>query len=274
MGVAAAILGAGVLSAASQIFGSKSAAGAQTDAAKRATEAQLAMFGITRASLQPFITGGTGAMNMLTGRDRIAGVQAKLTKDGHTVAVNPGDTARMKTLQAQGWTVKTPWQLPTAAIKGALPDLIKPISMTQADLEATPGYKFTLAQGSKAVQNAAGARGLGASGAALKGAAEYATGLSDKTYNERFANALANKTFAYNALEGTAGLGANAAANQGNNATAAGGQIGSNIVGAGNAQAGASIAGANAATDFGNSLVAALLQQQKAGQGNNPVGVY
>lgn len=223
MGVAAAIIGSGLLSAGAQIFGAKSAATAQTTAANRATDAQLAMFGITRASLQPFIKTGTTGANMLASN---------------------------------------------------LKNLIKPVNMTQADLEATPGYKFTLAQGEKANENSAAARGLGASGAAIKGGDAYATGLSDQTYNQRFANTLANKQFAYSTLMGTAGLGENAAAGLGFNATQTGGQVGSNIIGAGNATAGADVASANAATGLGNSLVAALLQTQKAGVGTAPVGTF
>lgn len=61
-----------------------------------------------------------------------------------------------------------------------------PPQMTQAQLEATPGYQFTLAQGLKATQSAAAARGLGVSGASLKGAGTYATGLADKTYLDQF----------------------------------------------------------------------------------------
>ena len=61
-----------------------------------------------------------------------------------------------------------------------------PPQMTQAQLEQTPGYQFTLAQGLKATQSAAAARGLGVSGASLKGAGTYATGLADKTYLDQF----------------------------------------------------------------------------------------
>ena len=61
-----------------------------------------------------------------------------------------------------------------------------PPQMTQAQLEQTPGYQFTLAQGLKATQSAAAARGLGVSGASLKGASTYATGLADKTYLDQF----------------------------------------------------------------------------------------
>ena len=53
-------------------------------------------------------------------------------------------------------------------------------------MRQTPGYQFTLAQGLKATQSAAAARGLGVSGSALKGAGTYATGLADKTYLDQF----------------------------------------------------------------------------------------
>jgi hypothetical protein len=64
-----------------------------------------------------------------------------------------------------------------------------PGQMTQAELEKTPGYQWNLAQGLKATQSAAAARGLGVSGASLKGAATYATGLADSTYQNQFNNA-------------------------------------------------------------------------------------
>lgn len=107
------------------------------------------------------------------------------------------------------------------ALGSRLDDLTSPIAvptMTQADLEATPGYQFTLGQGLKATQNSAAARGLGASGAALKGAASYATGLSDNTYNTRFNQAqtqyqdnVTNQTNDFNRLYQTAGIGTQAA---------------------------------------------------------------
>lgn len=58
--------------------------------------------------------------------------------------------------------------------------------LTQSGLEQTPGYQFTMDQGLKQTQSAAAKRGLGVSGAALKGAAEYATGLASNTYSTRF----------------------------------------------------------------------------------------
>ena len=118
-----------------------------------------------------------------------------------------------------------------------LPSLTAPINMSEANLVNTPGYQFNLTQGTKAVQNAAAARGLGVSGAALKGATNFATGLADTTYQNQFANAVTNQTNAYNRLMGVAGLGENAAAQTGTAGTAAAQQAGAAQIGAGNAQA-------------------------------------
>lgn len=71
---------------------------------------------------------------------------------------------------------------------------------TAADLENTPGYKFTLDQGLKGVQNSYASRGLGTSGAAQKGAARYATGLAQSTYNQQLENDLKQRQAAYNML--------------------------------------------------------------------------
>lgn len=60
----------------------------------------------------------------------------------------------------------------------------------QSMLEATPGYEFTKTQGLKAVQNAAAAKGLGGSGAALRGVADYVTGLANSTYEQRLGDYL------------------------------------------------------------------------------------
>ena len=101
--------------------------------------------------------------------------------------------------------------------------------MTQAALEQTPGYQFDLAQGLKATQSAAAARGLGVSGASLKGAATYATGLADKTYQDQFnmqqqrfndllslnTGQQGNLTNQFNRFNALAGMGESAAAGTG-----------------------------------------------------------
>lgn len=124
--------------------------------------------------------------------------------------------------------------------------LLKPITMDEATLRATPGYQFNKTQGLKAAQNSAAARGLGTSGAALKGAETYATGLADSTYQNQFNNAVTNQTNQFNRLYSLQNTGQNAAAGLGGIAQQTGANIGNNIIGAANAQGAASIAGSNA----------------------------
>src|SRR5664279_3895511 len=107
-----------------------------------------------------------------------------------------------------------------------------PGQMSQAELEKTPGYQFTLNQGLQSTQNSAAARGLGVSGAALKGAAAYATGLANTNYQTQFNNAQTrsqdylnlntgqqgNAMNRYNQLAGTATMGANASQGASTNA--------------------------------------------------------
>lgn len=136
-------------------------------------------------------------------------------------------------------------------LQDQLPFLTSPISMDQATLEKTPGYQFAKTQGLKAVQNSAAARGLGVSGAALKGAATFATGLADNTYQNQFNNENVNRTNAYNRLKGLVDTGENAAAQTGTFGAIAANNISSSATGIGNAEA----AGAN---KIGNSVTAGV----------------
>lgn len=104
---------------------------------------------------------------------------------------------------------------------------------------ARKAYDFTKTQGLKAVQNSAAARGLGVSGAALKGAANFTTGLADNTYKSLFDMENVNRTNAYNRLKSLVDTGQNAAAQTGSVSTNTANQVGALSVGAGNAQAAA-----------------------------------
>jgi hypothetical protein len=170
----------------------------------------------------------------------------------------------------------------------------QPGQMTQAQLEQTPGYQFALSQGLQTTQNAAAARGLGVSGASLKGAAKFATGLADSTYQNQFANAQtrfqnlinlntgqqSNLQNQYNRLSGVATLGQNAAAQtgkiggdaaatEGKYLNSAGQLMGAGIQGAGNALTGGtqSYLGYNALQDY-------LAKGNPAPTGNGTTGGY
>lgn len=127
----------------------------------------------------------------------------------------------------------------TDQLNKRLTELTTPIAMDQATLEKTPGYQFNLTQGMRGVTNSAAARGLATSGAALKGAATFATGLADSTYQNQFNNANTNQTNAYTRLKGLIDTGENAGAQTGVLGEKAAYNTGTAVTGAGNAVAAA-----------------------------------
>jgi hypothetical protein len=152
---------------------------------------------------------------------------------------------------------------------------------TEAQAQQTPGYQFTLNQGLKSVQNSAAARGLGSSGAAMKGASSYATGLADSTYNDVFNRALStfntnygNASSNVNRLAGVVGSGQNAAAGLGALGAQTAGNIGNTIQGGANASAAGTIGSANAISNGlngigSNALTAGLLVNNASGGGGS-----
>lgn len=151
-----------------------------------------------------------------------------------------------------------------------LPDLTAPIKLDQSFLESTPGYQFNLTQGLKAVQNSAAARGLGNSGAALKGAANFATGLADSTYQNQFANELAQRNQAYNQLLGTSELGSGAAGQTGLFATQTGANIGQNTIAGGTGLAAGLVGAGNSLTNGLNTVGGINFANQLLQRGYSP----
>ncbi len=236
IGVGGAVaLGASALSAGIGAVSSMSAAGKASSAANQAAQLQSDQFQTTRNDLLPYNTAGQSVL--------------------------PSMTALAQSGQYGGG----PNYLAQAA--GMLPG-----QMTQAELEQTPGYQFNLAQGLKATQSAAAARGLGVSGAALKGASTYATGLADSTYQQQFQNAQTRYSDVYNLntaqqtnlqnqfsrLSDTAKIGESAAAATGVQGGLAAKYEGQGLMSAGQYQA----AGAAGVGNSLNSGISNYLQQQ------------
>lgn len=96
---------------------------------------------------------------------------------------------------------------------------------------------FQTKYGNKAIENSAAARGLGASGAAMRGIADYTTGAANQHYKDLFAMENTNQTNAYNRLLSLIQAGGNAAAQTGQAGTSAAQTAGSAQMAAGNAQA-------------------------------------
>lgn len=137
---------------------------------------------------------------------------------------------------------------------------------TMGQLEETPGYQFALTQGLKGVQNSATARGLGVSGAAQKGAANFATGLASQTYQNMFQNALSGYQTNANKLLQGANLGENAGAMTGNVGANLASTQAQSLISAGNSLGG----GINSAGSILSGAIGNMFSGAFGGGGYNP----
>lgn len=86
-------------------------------------------------------------------------------------------------------------------------------SFGPADFQTDPGYAFRLAEGQKALERSASAKGGILTGGALKAASRYNQDMASQEYNNAFNRFNVNQTNKYNRFANTAGLG-QVAANQ------------------------------------------------------------
>lgn len=239
--VAAAIgvgAAAGLAGSAMQAGAASDAADTQAAAANRSADMQQAQWQQTQQNLRPFLDFGTSAINPLRSA---MGYDANWNLDPNNIL---------------NQTFKAP---------------------TAEEAAATPGYQFTLDQGLKSVQNSAAARGLGTSGAALKGASSYATGLANSTYNDVFNRALQTFNTNYgsaanrvNRLNTIVGSGQNAAATNGSLGAQAMNSIGDSLMGAANVSAAGRVGSAGAFANGlngigGNALLYGMMQNNAGG---------
>jgi hypothetical protein len=118
-----------------------------------------------------------------------------------------------------------------------------------SDFQADPGYDFRFKEGLKALNNSMAAKGLGISGANIKGAQQYGQGLASQEYQNAFNRYQVNRSNQINPLQALAGQAQSSA----NTLTNAAGQMGQNIsenqLQAGNARASGYIGSSNALTN-------------------------
>lgn len=91
---------------------------------------------------------------------------------------------------------------------GNFGSLLQPFSM--ADYQEDPGYAFRLAQGTKALQNSAAAKGNLLSGAYLKGLDNYSQGLASQEYQNAYNRYNTNQGNVFSRLSGVSQSGQNA----------------------------------------------------------------
>lgn len=105
-------------------------------------------------------------------------------------------------------------------------------------LNNTPGYQFAMKQGLLATQSGYGAHGLALSGAAIKGAQNYAENLASTNYQNILNNYYNALQMGESAASQTGTLGVQSAANQGQAIQNAGAASAAGTVGAANAAIG------------------------------------
>lgn len=150
--------------------------------------------------------------------------------------------------------------------------LNKPFSMS--DFAVDPGYQFTQQQGELGLDRALAAQGRFGSGALLKDAMQFNQGLAGTQYQNAFDRYMQQQTSSFNRLASIAGLGQNSVTALGNQSAVVGGQMGQNIVGAGNANAAGTIGQGNALSSGMNGAFNNILMAQYMKNWNNPSTSY
>lgn len=119
-------------------------------------------------------------------------------------------------------------------------------NFSDEDFQADPGYAFRLAEGLKAIDRTAAARGNMISGAAMKAAGRYGQDMASQEYQNAYGRFMGNKASNYNMLTGQQAVGQGAS----NSMNQASGQYAQNAgdayMNAGNARASGYVGAANA----------------------------
>lgn len=138
-----------------------------------------------------------------------------------------------------------PWREAGVKALGGMSDPSLSENFSLEKFEADPGYQFQLAEGNKAINNSAAARGMGNSGSAMKALTAYGQNLANTTYNDAYNRYNNDRSTQFNQLSTLAGLGSGANTQQVQAAGLYGNTVAGNQIGLGNAQAAAYQAQAN-----------------------------
>jgi len=242
MGIETAILGAGVLGAGSSLYGSSKAAEAQQAAAAQSAAAQREAADKSIAAQREMFD--IGRADLAPYREGGVAAQNQLRSflgiGGDTTAPGYGKYAR---------------------------------DFGMSDFTTDPGYQFRLEQGMRALNASAAAKGMGMSGANIKGATEYGQNLGSQEYQNAFNRYQTNRAAQLDPLfklysggqASAAGSAAQAGAlgqNLGQTYTGLGQGLGQAAVAGGNAQASGYLNQANAVTNALNQGMSSYAQNQ------------
>lgn len=177
--------------------------------------------------------------------------------------------ALQKSMYEQGRADQEPWRKAGASALSGMQDADFSRDFAASDFTKDPGYEFRMAEGQKALERSAAARGGLQSGGTLKALTRYGQGVASDEYGKAYDRFNMDRDRRFGRLSSIAGMGQAAAAGQAAAGQNYASQVGSNTMGAANAAGAAGIASANA---WGGALsgigqagmdVAAMGQQNK-----------
>lgn len=264
--VAGAIIGGAAIGAGASYLGSsqqadaaQQAAQTQAQASNAATQLQRDIYNQNRADIAPYREIGTQGLYSLadliginrqpsaipanvqsqidTLNSQIAGYQNAMNQPENIRAglVSPNQNT-LNDMIAQRDRLMAPYTVPTSGVPSSqFGSLARPFSL--ADYQADPGYAFRLAEGNKAIDRAAAARGNFFSGATGKALTNYGQDYASNEYAKAYDRYNQNQTNLYNRLAGLSGTGQTATQQTAQYGQNFANQAGQNMLAAGNAAA-------------------------------------
>jgi len=218
----------------SSIMGSKaakSAAATQAGAAAAATDAQERMFERQVELQEPFREAGLAGQNRLL---QLLGISNKPTELGADASEEEKAQYARDLAEYNALVGSKDYGRYASAEFG------------MDKFTADPGYAFRMSEGMKGLERSAAARGGLLSGSTLKGVQRYGQDLASQEYQNAFNRYQTARTNTLNPFASLAGVAQSSANTLTGAAGTLGGQIGSNIIGAGNAMAAGQVGSANA----------------------------
>jgi hypothetical protein len=236
----AAVIGAAAIGGVTSVISGNKAAGAAKDAAQMSADVQRYMFDQTRNDYAPWRQVGQNALAKLA---KLYGVEASTLMPSYQQP--SGVAGQYGVMDGDGFALnyQRNWRDGTGVMGNYGLPTEQPTQAQAtndndpfADFYASPDYKFRLAEGMKAIERSAAARGGLRSGATMKSIGNYAQGVAAGEYGNYV-----------NRLSALAGIG-----QQATDSTAAAGQNYANA--ASNAYTNAGNARASAYANTGNAI--------------------
>lgn len=184
------------------------------------------------AVLGPIIGGAVaaGGSALATGVSSANAANAQKDAAGQAMDLQRDVLAQQNRMYEQGRADMSPW---LDSGRSSLGELLRQMQGGQFDqrfdasqLANDPGYQFRMAEGQKALERSASARGFLDSGKALKSLSRYSQGVASDEFGNAWNRNQAENTGRFNRLASMAGVGQTAAQNLGSLGAQQAGQVG------------------------------------------------